>query len=93
MEVAMIEEILSYTSKYKAANKKQSRKLKGQFFTSPRTALYMAQTVAYKADHLSILDPGCGNLILAASTIEYSMVIYIAQYVDFDFFVLMFWKF
>lgn len=70
----MIEEILSYTSKYKAANKKQSRKLKGQFFTSPRTALYMAQTVAYKADHLSILDPGCGNLILAASTIEYSIM-------------------
>ena len=69
----MIEKILALTARYKATNSKSERKKKGQFFTSPNTALYMAQEVVRKAEHLSVLDPGCGNMILSAAVIEYAI--------------------
>lgn len=69
----MIEKILALTARYKAVNSKRERKKKGQFFTSPNTALYMAQAVVRKTDHLSVLDPGCGNMILSAAVIEYAI--------------------
>ena len=67
----MIEKIVALTDEYKKTNKKSVRKSKGQFFTSLNTAKYMAAKAARETERLSILDPGCGNALLAAAVIEH----------------------
>lgn len=69
----LIDRILKNTEAYKRDNKKSERKQKGQFFTSEKSAQYMARaaaTIAY-ADSLHILDPGAGNGMLGASVLKY----------------------
>lgn len=66
----MIEKIVEITEEFKRLNNKSERKCKGQFFTSPEIARYMARVAIREIDTLSILDPGCGNGILAAAVIE-----------------------
>lgn len=66
----MIEKIVAITDEYKKANSKSARKSKGQFFTSLTTAKYMAEKATRKAESLSMLDPGCGNALLAAAVVE-----------------------
>lgn len=66
----MIEKIVEITEEYKELHKKTARKNKGQFFTPPEIARYMAMATAKKAESLSILDPGCGNAILSAAVVE-----------------------
>ena len=66
----MVEKIVAITDEYKKINRKSVRKSKGQFFTSLTTAKYMALRAAKKAESLSILDPGCGNALLAAAVVE-----------------------
>lgn len=67
----MVEDILAYTSTYLASQQKENRKQKGQFFTTESIARFMAVKSSYKTDHLSILDPGAGNGLLAAAVVEY----------------------
>lgn len=67
----MIEDILAYTSTYLTSQQKENRKQKGQFFTTENIAKFMAAKSSCKADHLSILDPGAGNGLLAATVVEY----------------------
>lgn len=65
----MLDKILEITEEYKKKNTKNIRKNKGQFFTPPDIAIYMAEAIENPADRLSVLDPGCGNAMLTAALI------------------------
>lgn len=65
----MLDKILKITEEYKKKNTKNIRKNKGQFFTPPDIAIYMAEAIENPADRLSVLDPGCGNAMLTAALI------------------------
>ena len=54
----MIDKILKITEEYKKENTKNIRKNKGQFFTPPDIAIYMAEAIEHPADRLSVMDPG-----------------------------------
>lgn len=69
---AMVKQVFQNTLKFLQEMPKSIRKKKGQFFTSPETAEFMANM--FKIDDLgesiSILDPGSGTGILAAALIS-----------------------
>ena len=47
-----------------------TRKKKGQFFTSPQIARYMASLSNRRTEKIKILDCGCGTAILACALVE-----------------------
>ncbi|MEA3378531.1 MAG: N-6 DNA methylase [Nanoarchaeota archaeon] len=55
---------------YNAANSKAAKKDKGQFFTPPAVAKYMASFINQSKEEVSILDPGAGIGILSVAVIE-----------------------
>lgn len=67
----MINDILFNTQLYTELQSKERRKNKGQFFTTESVAHFMASKASFKADQISILDPGAGNGLLAASVVKY----------------------
>lgn len=69
----MLDYIIKQTRDYLESMPKKDRKKKGQFFTSPETARYMARMFDLKdvPKHISILDPGSGTGILAVALVEY----------------------
>ncbi len=69
----MLEKIIDNTNVYKKSNTKDSRKSKGQFFTSIEIARYMGELYTSTSDSISILEPGAGNGMLAAS-IVYNLI-------------------
>ncbi len=67
----MIDYIFRRTNEYLEHMPKALRKKYGQFFTSPETAMYMAEMLTIPQQRsLSILDPGAGSGILSAALIE-----------------------
>lgn len=68
----MIKYIEKSTSEYLNRMSKNLRKSKGQFFTSAKTAIFMADMLDTSncKDKVSILDPGAGTGILATAFIE-----------------------
>ena len=71
----MLESVIKRTQQFIAAASKEDRKRYGQFFTSEKTARYMAQLFQfdYSRPEISILDPGAGTGILSAAVIERMM--------------------
>lgn len=67
----MLNEIINNTEKYTKEHCKDERKGKGQFFTPVSIANFMGRKAAMKAKHLSILEPGAGNGILAAAVVQF----------------------
>lgn len=67
----MIKNIMNNTEKYILKHCKTERKNKGQFFTPLSIVNFMAKMASVKAKHLSILEPGAGNGLLAASVVKY----------------------
>lgn len=67
----MLDIIINNTREYTESYDKESRKNKGQFFTSASIAEFMAMRASSSADYLTILEPGAGNGILTASVIKY----------------------
>ncbi|MFH1127596.1 MAG: N-6 DNA methylase [archaeon] len=55
---------------FNSLNSKNSKKNKGQFFTSVEIARYMASLVTAKKSKISVLDPGAGIGILSFAVIE-----------------------
>ena len=69
----MLESIICNTKNYIKTHNKDSRKKKGQFFTSLSIAKFMAEKASFSSNHLNILEPGAGTGLLAAAIIEYCM--------------------
>lgn len=69
----MLAKILRNTEKYTMAHCKNTRKVKGQFFTPLPIVEFMAKKASIKAEHLSILEPGAGNGLLTAAIIKHCM--------------------
>ncbi len=69
--MSMIDYVFQSTGKYIDRMPKSLRKKYGQFFTSPQTAIFMANlfTIPPK-DTITILDPGAGSGILSTALIE-----------------------
>lgn len=67
----MIDYVFQSTTEYIDRMPKSLRKKYGQFFTSPETAVFMANlfTIPHQ-DTISVLDPGAGSGILTAALIE-----------------------
>lgn len=67
----MIWDVFKESLEYLEQMPKAKRKIIGQFFTSPETAIYMASMFATpNKEKLSILDPGAGSGILTAALVE-----------------------
>lgn len=67
----MIDYIFRRTNEYIEHIPKTLRKKYGQFFTSPETAMFMAELLTIPQQRsLSILDPGAGSGILSAALVE-----------------------
>lgn len=68
----LVDKIESKTEAYIEITSKEIRKKIGQFFTSKETAIYMASLASSKREgsEISILDPGCGSLILGSAVIQ-----------------------
>lgn len=67
----MLQAILKRTREFIASVPKENRKRYGQFFTSEKTALYMAQMFKFDMNKpkLSLLDAGAGTGILSAAVV------------------------
>ena len=71
ISVNMIDYIFRRTNEYIEHIPKTLRKKYGQFFTSPETAMFMAELLTIPQQRsLSILDPGAGSGILSAALVE-----------------------
>ena len=70
--IPMLEYVAIKTSEYLNTVPKEDRKRKGQFFTSPETAVYMASLFSLKNmhDEVNILDPGAGTGILSTALVQ-----------------------
>lgn len=69
--MSMIDYVFQKTTEYIEHMPKSLRKKYGQFFTSPETAVFMANLFTIPCrDTLSVLDPGAGSGILAIALIE-----------------------
>lgn len=66
----MLNQIFENTSKYKTNDNLDSKKKKGQYFTSLSTARFMGEGFTPISRNVKILDPGAGNGSLGASIIE-----------------------
>ncbi|WP_373128030.1 Eco57I restriction-modification methylase domain-containing protein [Dielma fastidiosa] len=68
----LVDKIESKTEVYIEKTSKEFRKKIGQFFTSKETAIYMASLANLKKEgsEISVLDPGCGSLILGSAVIQ-----------------------
>lgn len=68
----LVNKIESKTEAYIEKTSKEIRKKIGQFFTSKETAIYMASLANSKREdsEISVLDPGCGSLILGSAVIQ-----------------------
>ncbi len=67
----MIDYVFQQTTEYIDHMPKSLRKKYGQFFTSPETAVFMANLFTVPKQHtVSILDPGAGSGILSAALID-----------------------
>ncbi len=68
----MLDLIAGRTREFAAGFPKEERKKKGQFFTSPETAGFMAGMfdLSRCGGSVSVLDPGAGSGILSAALIE-----------------------
>lgn len=68
------ESLLDYSFRlsdlYKKNQEKEVRKNKGQFFTSPNIAKFMASLAHLDKEEIRILDPGAGTGILAAALFD-----------------------
>jgi len=58
-------------STYNTQNTKSRKKNKGQFFTPPNVAKFMAELSDNTKEEISILDPGAGIGVLSAALIEH----------------------
>ena len=69
--MSMIDYVFQQTIEYIDHMPKSLRKKYGQFFTSPETAIFMAELFEIpRQKSLSILDPGAGSGILSVALIE-----------------------
>lgn len=59
---------------YAASVDQQHKKNKGQFFTPIEIASLMASMSESHKEHVRILDPGCGSLVLSCALIEHLLV-------------------
>lgn len=68
----MLEKIIEHTNKYIESMPKKERKKYGQFFTSMKTARFMAEMYNIPNDlkRVSVLDAGAGSGILSCAFIE-----------------------
>lgn len=68
----ILEEVVENTSAFMASVPKPQRKKFGQFFTTAKTAVYMAELLCIDLDkeELSLLDAGAGTGILSAALID-----------------------
>ena len=64
--------VVATTKNYVEQMPKAQRKKCGQFFTSPETAVFMAQLlkIPSKKRAVSILDPGAGSGVLTAAVVD-----------------------
>lgn len=67
------EYITGRTKAYAKKNPKSSRVEKGQFFTDPAAARYMAMQFDFDKDSVSLLDMGFGSGILSSAVVERAM--------------------
>lgn len=69
--MSMIDYVFQQTTEYIEHMPKSLRKKYGQFFTSPETAIFMAELFEIpRQKSLTILDPGAGSGILSVALIE-----------------------
>lgn len=69
--MSMIDYVFQHTIEYIDLIPKSLRKKYGQFFTSPETAVFMANLFTIPCqDTISVLDPGAGSGILSVALIE-----------------------
>ena len=69
--MSMIDYVFHQTTEYIEHMPKSLRKKYGQFFTSPETAIFMAELFEIpRQKSLTILDPGAGSGILSVALIE-----------------------
>ncbi len=69
--MSMIDYVFQHTIEYIDLMPKSLRKKYGQFFTSPETAVFMANLFTIpRQDTISVLDPGAGSGILSVALIE-----------------------
>ena len=69
--MSMIDYVFQHTTEYIDHMPKSLRKKYGQFFTSPETAMFMANLFTIpRKETVSVLDPGAGSGILSAALIE-----------------------
>ena len=68
----MLETVIKRTQEFIASASKDDRKRYGQFFTSEKTARYMAQMFHFDLakPEISILDTGAGTGVLSAAVVE-----------------------
>ena len=68
----MLQAILQRTKDFIAKASKEERKKYGQFFTSERTAQYMAEMFQFDLSkpEISLLDAGAGTGILSAAAVS-----------------------
>lgn len=68
----ILDEVVENTNAFIASVPKSQRKKFGQFFTTARTAMYMAALFCIDLDkeELSLLDAGAGTGILSAALID-----------------------
>lgn len=65
----LVRQIINNTQIYINSFPKEERKKIGQFFTSLKTAQYMASFITFK-EHVKVADMGAGTGILAAAIVE-----------------------
>lgn len=62
---------LSLQRRYEARTSAEERKRRGQFFTPPSVAAFMASLLARFSKHVRVLDPGAGTGTLSAAVCEH----------------------
>lgn len=72
-EYNLLNEVVCNTSNFIASVPKSQRKKFGQFFTTAKTAKFMAELfcIDHKKSYLNLLDAGAGTGILSAALIDY----------------------
>lgn len=68
---SLLEYSFRLSNSYKENQDKNIRKEKGQFFTAPNIANFMANLVKFDNNEIRILDPGAGTGILSASIFDW----------------------
>ena len=69
--MSMIDYVFQHTTEYIDHMPKSMRKKYGQFFTSPKTAAFMASLFSISQQKsISVLDPGAGSGVLSVAFIE-----------------------